>query len=251
MQKTLIASLAVAAGLFFGGSAAHAQNINVVVDGQPVAFNGTPPQEMNGSVLVPLRGVFEHLGADVEYDSRTRTIFATKGQTNVSLSLGSATAYVNRQPEQLAQAPIVTLGTTLVPLRFVAEALGAYVEWQPQTSTVQIQSASAGDDQNFHPHHDRDADHVASVRMITGRIVNLDNSGGPTVVTVATDSGTVQINISDRTKVSVYEPGQQPIPSNQTVLHIGQRVRADLAPDGDARAIVVQHDHHDDDHPQQ
>ena len=55
------------------------QPIGVQVNGNPVNFTGAPPVEVNGSVLVPLRGVFEAMGAGVNYDSTVHTITAKKG----------------------------------------------------------------------------------------------------------------------------------------------------------------------------
>jgi len=133
-------SLTVGALLTLMPSAALAQGqqINVTVDGEPVQFAGQPPIERLGSVLVPLRGVFERLGAQVAYDAGTRTILAIRGSTSVSLPLGSRNVVVNGQRQMLSQPAQVINGTTLVPLRFVSEALGANVEWRGSSQTVVI-----------------------------------------------------------------------------------------------------------------
>jgi hypothetical protein len=113
--------------------------IGVNVDGQPINFTGTQPMEVHGSVLVPLRGVFEALGANVDYNSQTSTITASRGGRLIVLPLGSPTATINGQTAQLSQPAQVYNGTTLVPLRFVAEALGDYVDWSSATHVVTIQ----------------------------------------------------------------------------------------------------------------
>ncbi len=100
-----------------------AQDIRVSVNGDPVAFAGQPPVQRLGTVLVPLRGVFEKLGANVQYDAATRTILAVKGPTTVSLRLGEAQALVNGEERALSLPAEATAGTTLVPLRFAFEAL--------------------------------------------------------------------------------------------------------------------------------
>jgi len=114
-----------------------AQNINVTVDGDVVGFD-QPPIERFGTVLVPLRGVFERLGATVMYDVATRTIMATQGATTVSLKIGDTQATVNGQQQTLSQPAQVVNGSTLVPLRFVSEALGADVRWVAANRTVII-----------------------------------------------------------------------------------------------------------------
>lgn len=134
--------LAVAA-MLAAGSAQAAPPISVHVNGRPVSFSGTPPTEMKGSVLVPLRGVFEALGASVNYDAASKTIYAQKGTANVVLPLGAMTATVNGQPQTLNQPAQSVGGTTLVPLRFVAQALGATVQWVAARSTVEITTAES------------------------------------------------------------------------------------------------------------
>ncbi|MBV9850369.1 MAG: copper amine oxidase N-terminal domain-containing protein [Armatimonadetes bacterium] len=133
----------VSAALLLGavGSAGAAPAITVTVNGTPVAFTGTPPTEIKGAVLVPLRGVFQALNATVNYNPVTKVINAQKGSASVVLPLGAQTATVNGRPEALSQPAQSIGGTTLVPLRFVAQALGAYVQWHAATSTVEIKTA--------------------------------------------------------------------------------------------------------------
>ncbi|MBC8134345.1 MAG: copper amine oxidase N-terminal domain-containing protein [Fibrella sp.] len=124
-----------------------AQGINVTVDGDIVAFGAQKPVQQFGNVLVPLRGVFEKLGATVAYDGGTKSILAVRGATTVQLRLGDAQAQVNGTARTLAVPAQAVNGTTLVPLRFVSEALGAAVKWQAASRTVIIstgENASTG-----------------------------------------------------------------------------------------------------------
>jgi len=132
--------------------------IGVLVDNTPVVFPYAQPVEVHGSVLVPLRGVFEALGARVDYEPATATIKAYSPGRRIELTIGSMNASINGQPQDLSQPAQVVNGTTLVPLRFVAEALGDYVEWQAATHQVFIQrQGPAPDGDRDHPrHHDRD-----------------------------------------------------------------------------------------------
>lgn len=115
-------------------------NLQVLVDQQPLSFD-QPPIMQEGRVLVPLRGVFESLGADVVYLASSRTIKATRGRTQVELTLGSRSAMVDGRSVYLDVPAISHGGRTMVPLRFVSEALGADVDWQAATRTVSITSA--------------------------------------------------------------------------------------------------------------
>lgn len=125
-------------------TAAGAQTVSVTIDGTPVSFQGARAQVVNGRVLVPLRGVFEQMGAFVGWDPSTRTVLAQRGDTDVSLPLGSTTARVNGQPVRLDVPASVIGGRTLVPLRFIGEALGATVTWNAATRTVEIVTGEAG-----------------------------------------------------------------------------------------------------------
>lgn len=112
----------------------------VLVDGNPIAFD-QPPILQAGRVLVPLRGIFENMGATVVYDAPTRTVHATSADNrSITLPLGSTLATLNGQSFRLDVPAQVVAGRTLVPLRFVAESLGAEVVWQPATRTVAISS---------------------------------------------------------------------------------------------------------------
>ena len=115
--------------------------IGVTVDGTPVQFARVGPQVAQGRVLVPLRGVLEQMGAFVGWDSATRSVIAQKGDRDVVLPVGSRTATVNGKPVTLDVPATIVMGTTMVPLRFLGEALGAEVKWNGATRTVEITSA--------------------------------------------------------------------------------------------------------------
>jgi len=120
----------------FSATAARAA-VNIVVNGNQVTF-AQPPIERAGRVFVPLRGVFERLGASVVYDNGT--INATGQGHNIQLHIGSTSATVDGASRQLDTAPFIVGSTTLVPLRFISEALGANVAYDDTSQTVTINS---------------------------------------------------------------------------------------------------------------
>lgn len=119
---------------------AHAQSggINVLLNGRVLNLGAAGASQVNGRVLVPLRGVFEALGASVDYDAATMTVFATRADTQIQLRIGSTQANVNGQTRFLDVPAQTRFGRTLVPLRFVSEALGANVSWSDAQRTVYI-----------------------------------------------------------------------------------------------------------------
>jgi len=100
-----------------------------------IAFDQVPVIE-NGRTLVPLRAIFEKIGATVEWDGNTQTVKATKGDTSISLTINNTTAYKNGQPITLDVPAKILNGRTLVPVRFVADCFGVDVQWVQETQTV-------------------------------------------------------------------------------------------------------------------
>jgi hypothetical protein len=125
----VLISLAITAG------AGAQQSIGVTVNGQPVNLEPAPI-ERAGRVFVPLRGVFERLGASVVYSNGQ--INATRGRRDISLNIGSTQASVNGQTQMLDVAPFIVGASTYVPLRFIAQALGAHVNWDGTNQVVAI-----------------------------------------------------------------------------------------------------------------
>src|SRR5271165_2642878 len=133
-----IAFLIVGLGLAIASFPAAAPAQTVTVNGQPLYLSPGPIVRA-GRVFVPLRGIFERLGASVVYSSGT--INATKGGTTVSLTIGSTQATVNGQSQVLDVAPFIVGSTTYVPLRFVAQSLGAQVGYESSSNSVSIVAA--------------------------------------------------------------------------------------------------------------
>jgi hypothetical protein len=119
---------------------AAAQGVTIVVNGSTMTFD-QPPIERAGRVFVPLRGVFERLGASVVYANGQ--INATGNGRTVSLTIGSTNATVNGQPVTIDVAPFLVGARTLVPLRFIAQSLGATVNYSDSNRTVTINSGGS------------------------------------------------------------------------------------------------------------
>ena len=115
--------------------------IHVFLDGVQLRFE-VAPRIMNGRTVVPLRDIFEALGAEVEWDGATQTVTATRDDTVVVLTIGSTSPTVNGRVVTIDQAGVVIDGRTLVPLRFVGEAFGIDVEWNSAASTIIIGDGS-------------------------------------------------------------------------------------------------------------
>lgn len=136
-KRSITAGLLVMVLLLLFSASMAAAAISVDVNGNPLTFN-VPPVKVGDRVMVPLRGIFEALGATVNWDGATRTITANREATNVLLVIGKSPATVNGQAVALDTPAMIIKGATMVPLRFVSEALGAEVKWSGATQTVSI-----------------------------------------------------------------------------------------------------------------
>ncbi len=149
VRRTRGAALAFAVGLIAAASslvpvagaaqgASAAQDVGVVVNGTALILDQAPLVR-DGRVFVPLRGIFERLGARVTFDAGRIT--ATAGSHRVGLRIGESTATVDGEVQTLEAAPLVVAGRALVPLRFVSGALGAKTEYDSATHTVNVSAA--------------------------------------------------------------------------------------------------------------
>jgi hypothetical protein len=134
-------TLGLASAVLLFAAPAQAQAISVSLNGNNLNLN-PPPIERAGRVFVPLRGIFEQLGATVVYSNGQ--INATSGRHTVSLNIGSQQATVDGQQQTLDVAPFIVGASTYVPLRFVSQALGAQVNWDGNNQLVSVTSYGVG-----------------------------------------------------------------------------------------------------------
>ncbi len=113
---------------------------SVVLDGRQLTFDVQAVVE-NNRTLVPLRAIFEAMGATVTWNQDTQTATAFKDSTTVVIKLGSTTPTINGQIQQLDVPAKAINGRTLAPLRFVGEAFGGSVSWNQESQLITIQTA--------------------------------------------------------------------------------------------------------------
>ena len=141
MRKSLVLCILLALVLLVGQVPfAQAAALSVLVNGT-VLTGDVAPFIQNGRVLVPMRAIFEALGADVTWDASTQTVTATEGDTSVSLVIGQNTATVGEDEDNLDVPAQIVNGSTVVPLRFVSEAMGAQVSWEAGQNQVVVNAA--------------------------------------------------------------------------------------------------------------
>lgn len=122
-----------------------ANDITVYVDNIRLEFD-VQPQMISGRTMVPLRAIFEALGATVEWDGATQTVTAYNDQYFVIARIGDTSMTVNNTLKTMDIAPLILNGRTLVPARFVAEAFDCTVQWIGETRSVYIFTSDVEDD---------------------------------------------------------------------------------------------------------
>lgn len=131
MKKALITLLAA----ILLTSAAGA--VDLYVDTTRIETD-TPPAVIDGRTLVPVRAIFEAIGANVTWDDSTRTATGTRGDIVVSIQIDNTTAYVNGEPRTLDVPAQIINDRTMVPARFISESMGCDVTWHQETETVGV-----------------------------------------------------------------------------------------------------------------
>jgi len=119
-----------------------AQDIQVQVNGDAVMFPDTQPQKIGSVVMVPARSVFEKMGAIVNWDPATQTVTATGNGNDIVLHMGDSIATVNGQIRYLDLPPTTIGDRTMVPMRFLGDALGGQVNWNGSANLVAIDTTA-------------------------------------------------------------------------------------------------------------
>jgi Copper amine oxidase N-terminal domain len=92
----------------------------------------------NGTILIPLRSMFEQMGATVSYDAGTKTATVSKAGAEVKVTVGKPEVIINGESRPLDVPPIIYQGAVLVPIRVISEGMGAYVQWVPDRRLVVV-----------------------------------------------------------------------------------------------------------------
>jgi len=135
----VIALLACTPGI----TALAQSNIKVTLNGTLLSFD-VPPQTIDGRTMVPMRAIFEALGAEVRWDGATQTIRATEGEKVITMQLGNPRMTIDGKELILDVPPQTVNGRTMVPVRAVSEGLDADVTWVSSTRTVEIKKGMFG-----------------------------------------------------------------------------------------------------------
>ncbi len=181
----MLAVSAVAPGCALG------KEITVVLNGDELSFDANP-KLVDGTTLVPMRKIFEELGAEVSWNSGNNTVTAVKNGKSVVAKIGSKTVTVNGEVIEAAAASELSDGNTLVPLRIISEAFGADVEWDGDSETVTITKEKKSSDESW-------KDNLGEVNLsemtvsgegnrVDGKVITITEAGDYSVSGTAEDA---------------------------------------------------------------
>lgn len=144
MKKLWISILVVLVviPMMFQSSVKAATPISIIIDGVRLSTDQAPVM-VNGRTMVPLRAIFEAFNATIKWNQKAQTVTATKDDTTIMLKIGSKTATINNKAVTLDVPGLNLKGRTMVPTRFVSEALGHEVGWNPKTQVVTITTSAS------------------------------------------------------------------------------------------------------------
>lgn len=117
---------------------AVSQGIAVVINGVAVNSSVKPHADKNGRTLIELRSVAEALGAEIAWDAATQAVTLTSDSQTVIIKINQSAYQVNGVKKTMDTAAVIESGRTMVPVRVIAEALGATVNYDSTTRTVTI-----------------------------------------------------------------------------------------------------------------
>ncbi len=109
--------------------------IGVYIDRTAVNLNFAPVV-IDGHTLVPMRSIFEALGAQVNWVNETSKVIAKKNDIKIELTIGAQVAYKNGQSISIEVPAQIIDSNTFVPLRFVTETLGYHVYWDGKAQVI-------------------------------------------------------------------------------------------------------------------
>lgn len=180
----------------------------MIYEGQEIEFD-TAPVNIDGTILVPMRAVFEALGAKVKWDGETQSVEAKKKSKTYNLTLGSTEITESKNGEvtesvTAEQAPQLVNDSTMIPLRALGELFGLEVEWDGETQTVTLTEPVEENSEGWKNNTGAiDLDSMS----VTGNGISVDGnvisitSGGDFTVEGSCEDGQIVVDTDEKVKL--------------------------------------------------
>ncbi|SFG15199.1 Copper amine oxidase N-terminal domain-containing protein [Desulfotomaculum arcticum] len=149
-------------------------SVKIILNGKEMNFT-TPPTNYNGRMLVPLRDIFEALGANIEWNDSSRTVTAQKDSNQIILVVGGQATKNGKSVDLDVPARIIN-NKVMVPLRFISESFNIDVGWDNNTQTISLLTERVPDSKdNIAPTNNSNQENTLSQQKPSGKIYTLTN----------------------------------------------------------------------------
>ena len=132
------AAIILSLTLVFAATGAFAADIKINLNGEEIAFDVQPMLD-GENLLLPLRFIYEKMGANVSWYEETNTVFADLGGNITTIQIGNELMFLNGDSFKLDAVPVLKDDRTLVPAAVIENGTGAKVSWDAEKSTVSIE----------------------------------------------------------------------------------------------------------------
>jgi hypothetical protein len=203
--------------------------IAIVVNGEELPRDPAP-RVVGGRLMVPVVRIYNALGIAVSRDGKD--VVAAAPAKTITLHIGSARATIDNQVVMLQTAAVEIDGATYVPLRFVADSLGAAVVYNPHASRVEVTSSLIGRT----PSLTRTSD---GLTQIVGTVAGVDLNSVPESVTVAQGSLVRTVSMNSDAKIIVQDVvSKTSADATLNDIHVGDAVSVYFSKDGKVEQFI-------------
>lgn len=214
---TVILSLSIAVTMLSGLTTFAEKEITVELDGTKIDFD-VNPEIIDGRTMVPLRKIFEEIGALVKWDNDTRTVSARKNSKTITLAIDSADLQIDKGKTDDAGNPVIETVSldvpaqivsdrTLVPARAISESFGLSVDWDEDNQKVIISSENNEDEswkENIGSINLTDLTFDGNGIEINGNQIKI-TQGGDFTLTGKLTEGNITISTKERVKLRLSD----------------------------------------------
>jgi Copper amine oxidase N-terminal domain len=212
---------------------APARPIAIVVNGEELARDPAP-RVTGYRVMVPIVRIYSALGINVARDGGT--LVASAPSKRITVTVGSRRATVDTRTVMLDSPAVEIEGATYVPLRFVADSLGAQVTYDPKAERVEVVSSVVGRTPGLEQHT------PGGSTQIVGTVSAVDLNSAPESVTVTKGPSVRTIAITSDARIVVQDVATRTTtPASLSDVHVGDAVSVILRNDGRVDQVVARY----------
>ena len=251
MKKLLsvILSTAVCIGIVSVTPVSAAEDITVEIDGKVIEFD-VNPEIIDGRTMVPLRKIFEEIGANVKWDNDTKTVSARKNKKTITMTIGSSDLQIDKGKTDDEGNPIIETVTlevpaqivsdrTLVPARAISESFGLDVDWDENSRKVIITDEKEKDnswEENVGTINLDDMTYEGKGIEIDGNQIKITEGGDFTLSGTLSDGN---ITISTKEKVKLRLKGANITSENNPCIFVEKADKAYITVSGDSENFLI------------